>query len=137
MVNKKRSQEILNELEARFQDGDRLSIEQIIEEYFKTTSTFSYLIAKQTVKRYIQTLKNRFTKGQGVWFGNLDDLGNYGVCQTEEEYRYSLLRYYSFIKGTLGRAVQLRGEAKEKGLLKGFRDMPFLLPAPVEERKKS
>ena len=137
-MNKKRAKEVLLELEARFLDGERLSVEQIIKEYFKITNAFSYLIAKQTTRRFLATLKKRIAGGDDpLWFGCLNDAGEYGICDSEGEYKYAMTRYFAFIKGNVNRAVQLKNEAVHKGLLlQGWKDTPFLLPAPAEERKR-
>lgn len=115
-------------------------MEQIIKEYLRGGSPVSYLLSKDKVKRWLQTLKRRFWVSHHVWFGNLNDLGEYGICSTEGEYAYSLTRYFSFIKGNIIRATDLKSEAVAKGfLLKSFKDKPYLLPEPISaagKRKK-
>lgn len=136
MVNKLKAREILAELEARFLDGERLSIGNIVTEYLQSSSTLNYLLGKDSVKRWLTTLKRRFWVAHHVWSGNLNDLGQYGICDTEAEYKYSLIRYFSFIKGNVTRAVQLRDEAVNRGLLlKDFKQQTFLLPGPIIEEK--
>lgn len=124
-------------MEARFLDGERFSVDDIISEYLKANNTVHYLLAKDQVRRWLGTLKRRFWTIHHVWFGNINDVGQYGICETEAEYRYSLIRYYSFIKGNIVRAVALKGEAQSKGLLpSGITDKQFLLPSPIDEKKK-
>lgn len=91
-----------------------------------------YMLGRDTVRNWLSTLKRRFWTAHHVWFGVLNDLGQYGICETEAEYRYSLTKYFSFIKGNINRAVALKGEAQEKGLLlEGFKNQSFILPAPT------
>ena len=85
----------------------------------------------------MSTLKRRFWVANQVWFGCLDDLGRYGICSNDSEFRYSLTRYFTFIKGNLVRAQALKGEALEKGFLLGeFKNQAFMLPAPIAKEKK-
>ena len=136
-IDKKRSSEVISELEARFLEGEKLTTNEIVTEYLKGGSTVNYLLSRDKVRQWLSTLKRRFWVAHQVWFGCLDDLGKYGICSTDSEFRYSLTRYFSFIKGNLVRAQALKGEAKEKGFLIGeFKDRAFMLPAPVVEKKK-
>lgn len=97
----------------------------------------SYMLGRDQVRAWMGSLKRRFWVAHHVWFGCLNDLGQFGICETEAEYRYSLTRYFSFIKGNIVRAVALKGEAQEKGLLlSDFKNQAFLLPAPAKEEKK-
>ena len=134
--DKKRSTEVISELEARFLEGERLSINEIVGEYLKASSTINYLLGRDQVRNWLSTLKRRFWVAHHVWFGNLNDLGQYGICETESEYRYSLTRYFSFIKGNLVRAQALKGEAVGKGMLLDVKDQTFMLPSPVQVEKK-
>lgn len=135
--DKKRSKETLESLESRFLDGERLTVEEIIKEYLKDTNTVSYLLSREKAKRWLIVLKNRFWNIHHLWFGNLNNLGQYGLPQTEAEYRYGLLRYYAFVKGNIIRAIHLREEATGKGILIGqIKDTPFFLPEPLVEEKK-
>lgn len=132
-----KSTEIISELEARFLEGERLSVNEIVGEYLKSTSTVNYLLGRDQVKSWLSRLKKRFWTAHHVWFGCLNDLGQFGICDTEAEYRYSLTRYFSFIKGNIIRAVALKGEAVDKGmLLNDFKNQSFLLPSPIVEEKK-
>lgn len=123
-------------MEARFLDGERLTTTQIVNEFIKASNTINYMLGRDSVRSWLSTLKRRFWVAHHVWFGCLNDLGQYGICETEAEYRYSLTRYFSFIKGNIIRAVALKGEAQNKGLLLSeFQNKSFLLPAPVEKKK--
>lgn len=125
-------------MEARFLEGERFTINQIVSQFLKTSSTINYMLGRDSVKGWLTTLKRRFWVVHHLWFGCLNDLGEYGICDTEAEYRYSLTRYFSFIKGNIVRAVALRNEATDRGLLLAeFKNQSFLLPAPVVEKKKS
>lgn len=106
-------------------------------EYLKSSNPLGFLLGRTSVKNWLTSLKGRFRNIHHVWFGNLNDLGQYGVCITEAEYRYSLTKYFTLIKGSVVRAVQLKNEATGKGLLEsGFQDQTFMLPAPIAQEKK-
>ena len=138
ITNKTKSTEIIAELEARFLEGERLSIEQIVAEFIKSTSTMSFLMGREQVRNWLSTLKKRFWTTHHLWFGRLNDLNQYGICDTEAEYRFSLTKYFNFIKGNLTRAVALKGEASEKGfVLADFKNQSFLLPAPTVTENKA
>ncbi len=113
-----------------------MSINQIIKEFVKSSSTINYLLGRDKVRGWLQTLKKRFQTAHHVWFGCLNDQGEFGICENEAEYMYTLTRYFSFIKGTIIRASTLKEEAQQKGLLLGVKSQPFMLPAPVVEPKK-
>lgn len=125
--NIKKSKDIVNDLETRFMDGERLTIDNIIDEYIVGVgSVLGRMQAIHTTKNWIQTLKKRFTKTHNLWFGNLNDENQYGLPATEAEYKYSMTQYYIRIKGVMMRAVQLKNEAASAGLLVG--DETIYLP---------
>lgn len=131
---------MVDELEARFMEGERLTIEEIVREYFSTTNMIAAYRAQGIVRGWINSLKTRFTRTAGLWFGNLNDQGQFGLCETEAEYRYVITRYYNFAKGVMGRTLQVRNEAVAKGSLKeGLTEERYFLPKliPTEEPEKS
>lgn len=133
--NRKKSLEVVSELEARFMDGERFTIEQLIKEYFQAENYMGALQAKGKVTGWLNSLKRTFTNKHGLWFGNLNELGEYGLCNSEAEYRYVITRYYNYAKGVVLRAVQVRNEASGKGLLKAGNEM-LQLPKIINEVKK-
>ena len=135
--SKQRSKVILEDLEARFLEGERLTIEGIIKEYFNTNNTLQYMNARDTVRQYLHTLKPRFTKTHDLWFGSINDLGEFGICLTKAEYTYTITRYFAFIRGNVVRTNQLGQEAMGKGLLgSGFKDVNLRLPAPTPKKEE-
>ena len=133
--NIKKSREVVAELEARFLDGERFTVESLIKEFFEAGNYLGALQAKAKVKGWLTSLKNTFTRKHGLWFGNLNELNEYGLCQTEAEYIYVITRYYNFTKGLVGRAVQARNEASSKGLLTAGQEI-LRLPKIAEDRKR-
>lgn len=133
--NRGKSRELVAELEARFMDGERFTIEQLIKEYFNTENYMGALQAKARVQGWLNSLKSTFTKKHGLWFGSLNELGEYGLCQSEAEYRFVITRYYNYAKGVVLRAVQVRNEASGKGLLSAGNEM-LQLPKIISEEKK-
>ena len=133
--NNKKSRELLLSLRERFIDGEKLSVENIIKDYFSPKSAYSYLVAKAKARNWMGLLKRQFKFTHGLWFGNLDDEGNYGVISTEEEVRYTLVKYYRHIKGAVAGATFLVGEADKKGLLPAGMTRERMLVAKIEEEE--
>jgi len=134
LPNRKQSKELVADLRDRFVDGEKLSIDDVVKDYFNPKSPYAYLVVKNKVKAWMQLVKRHFKIHQGLWFGNIDDEGHYGVVTTEEEARYALIRYYRYVKGTVAGASLLVSDAGNKGLLpEGMRRERFLLTRPIEE----
>lgn len=130
-----KNKEMLLGLRKRFTDGEKLSVNELIEDYFNPKTAYAYLVAKQKVRGWMNLIKGQFKFRYGLWFGNLDDEGRYGIITTEEEVRYALVRYYRFVKGTVAGASLLVSEAGKKGLLPAGMTRQRFLVAKVEEKK--
>lgn len=117
LPNRKKSKELLEELRQRFLDGEKMSVEDIVSDYFDPKNPFNYLQAKEVTRSWMSLLKQQFRQRHGLWFGNLDDQGNYGFVTTEAEVRYAMTKYYNFMKGVATNASFLAQEARTKGLL--------------------
>lgn len=132
----KQSREVVADLEARFLEGERLTVEQIVREVFQTTSYINTVKAQEIVKSWLNSLKKRFTRNYNVWFGNLNDQGEYGLCETDAEYRYVITRYRNFVLGNVKRTMQVATEAKNKGYLEDLTQIKMLVPEikPVDQQ---
>ena len=119
LINTNKSKQVIAELESRFIDGERLTIDEIVKEYFDTKSFMNHLQAQKVVRGWINGLKSKFTKKYELWFGSINDLGQFGIANTEAEFRFAGIRYYQNIKGNVKRATQLVREGQSKGLLPG------------------
>ena len=136
-MNREQSKEALTSLKEKFVDGERLSVEDIIKDYFDPKTTYSYLVAKTRVRGWLNGVKRHFKLNHGIWFGNLDDAGHYGIIDSEEEVRYAMIRYYRFIKGTLGGATLLVDDARRNGLLPEGMTRERILVAKLEEEDET
>ena len=116
-MNRKKSKEILARLRERFLEGEKLTVETIIKDHFKPSSPYAYLIAKTKTRGWLGMLKGQIKFNHGLWFGNLDETGRYGVISTEEEVRFALIKYYRHIKGSVNSAGLLMGNADKLDLL--------------------
>lgn len=134
-MTREKTKAILAELEERFLDGERMTIDTVIEEHFKTENRLSYLTAKGAVLGWMNNMKRRMTIDHDLWFGIVNDSQEYGIALNEAEYMYVLIRYYMRIKGNLKRAVQVRGEALGKGLLANTEMKLIELPTPPKENQ--
>lgn len=129
--NSKASREAVQDLYERFLMGEKITIKQVVDDYFAPRETYAYLQARMKATRWMQLLKKRYKKNEGVWFGCVDDRGHYGIPETQAEYRYPMTRYYTFTKGVLQRAQDLNHVAQVKGILQSTQER-VLLPRAVE-----
>jgi hypothetical protein len=114
--NKKREKEAKEELIERFLAGKKMSIRQIAEEFYPTKDRLTYILAMERVERWMMSFK-RYFKKQGQWFGNVDEMHNYGLPDSTGEYRKVMTTYYQLTKGIVANATMASVEATNKGLL--------------------
>ena len=134
-INRKKSREYIQDLEDRFLKGEKLTVEDIVEEYFKPQSPFDYLMVKKRVRNWITSVKRIFRR-EGVWFGNLDDEGRYGLISSMEEAAFAMIRYYRFVKGNINNANMLARDAKLKGFLpENIKEERMLLSNIIKEEE--
>lgn len=127
---------ISSDLRDRFIDGDKLSVKDIVDDYFTPKSPYSYLVAVKSVRQTLSGLKRAFHVKDGIWFGCLDNDGHYGVATTSEEVRYAMISYYKFIKGNMANASLLVNNARANGILPAGLTQERLLVAKIEEEKE-
>lgn len=130
-----KSKEILSELRERFIDGEKLSVDVIVSDYFAPKTPYSYLVGKTRVRGWLNLVKRQFKLRHGLWFGNLNDEGAFGIITAEEEVRYALGRYYRYVKGTVAGASLLVSDAGAKGLLPEGVRRERILVAKIEEEE--
>lgn len=135
---KTKSSEYILDLEVRFLDGERLTVEQIMSEYLQPKTVIDGLIAKDKVKGYMNQLKSRFTHVHGLWFGNINDQHQYGIPATKEEFEYILARYRNRVIGVVRRTVQVYKFGVSKKVIAPTSSQRLLLPniTLTEEKKK-
>lgn len=132
-IDKSKSKEIREDLYERFLGGDKLSIQGVVDEYFNPKNPYNYLVVQNKARNWMTSIKKKFEK-DGLWFGNLDPDGNYGLITTVEEATYAMIRYYKFVKGNISKASLLAKDAKSKNILpEGIKQERMLL-ARVEEQ---
>jgi hypothetical protein len=84
----------------------------------------------------LASVKRWFRVKHGLWFGNIDNVGRYGLFTEESEVRYGMVRYYRFVKGVLYNASILASNAKEQGLLPADIRTERVLVASVKEEEE-
>lgn len=132
--NKKKSYADLADLEARFLDGERLTIDQVVADYFQPKNYMEGLTARDTARGYVNQLKKRFTQIHGVWFGNINPEHQYGIPATRGEFAYSVQGYKNRIIGTVKRAVQVWQDGVDKKMITSNQKQTLFLPVvPVED----
>lgn len=133
-ITAKRTHEILDKLEQRFLEGERLSVQRIlqeVEELRSTTNVLGAIIAERTVRSWIQRLKRRMRSHHKLWLGNISPNGDYGIVLTEREAYYAMHNYYRLTRGILVNANKLKQEVQVKGLLP-FKEERLSLPKPED-----
>jgi hypothetical protein len=94
----KNARKTRKEIEAYFSEGGRLTIANIIVEYFNPGSPFASLVAREVANRWVMGMSKKFNK-QGKMFGRLNNDGEYGFAKNEEEAMYIGTRAYMITKG--------------------------------------
>lgn len=129
------SKRILKELKERFLDGDKLSVREIVDEYFDPKTPYTYLVANKKAKGYINSIKQYFKSKHGIWIGRIGNDGKYGVATTIEEVGFAVISSYKFIKGNVRNTQMLVGNAKQNGILPTGLKEERLLISRLEEKE--
>ena len=137
LPDKNKANEVLTDLKHRFLDGDKLTVKEVVEEYFNAKNPYTYLVLEKRIRSWMSAVKHWFRTEHGLWFGNLDDEGRYGLITSKEEARYTLIRYYRFVKGVVSNATLLAEEAEGKGFLPSGFQTENLLVAKLEEEEEN
>lgn len=114
--NRKEAKQILLELEQEFSEGARITVSGMVHEFFAPKGRIEYIVGDRQVRIWLNSLKNKFRK-QGLFFGNVDDFGNYGLCLDRNDYAYVFDALHKQAKGIVKTAVALKKEAVSKGQL--------------------
>lgn len=107
---------IVEELFTRFQDGEELSIKDVISMYCDEDNmeVSEFLMAVNAVRGIMQSLKTRFNN-HGIWFGCIDnDTHTYGIPKTKQHVEDASYRYSRMASGCVRRQNQLVQVAKGK-----------------------
>ena len=115
-MNPRDKKAIVSQLHGRFSFGEKMTIEDIILEFFNPKKRYDYLDAQDIVISIVKTVKRHF-RVEGRWFGCIDDLNTFGLPTTKAEYRYAGVRYYNYEQGVNKRARELTREGVMKGLI--------------------
>lgn len=109
--------EVLNDLEERFSGGERLAVVDIMHEYLSPGTGFKKYAAERVVRGWIQTLKNRFKSKHGLYFGCVDDMGNFGIALNRGDYAFILNSYYKQAQSIVKTAFDVKREAQNRQML--------------------
>lgn len=134
MTNK----EILKALKERFLDGEKLTKDEIITDYFPPKNQLGFFMAKGQANKLIQGCKSSFRRKDGLWFGCLDEKRHYGFATTQREIVWIVLGYYRFVKGNMKNVTLLVENAKANGILpSGMREVKMLMPFMGKEEDEN
>lgn len=114
----KKAKGVFKILENRFiEEGERISVKEIMDEFFEFRNGVSELKVERKVRSWMRQMKTRIWKKHTLPFGNIDNEGNYGVPVEENEYAFALKNYYIITKGMIVNSKKFRDTAISKGLL--------------------
>lgn len=120
---------VLGEIQKRFENDERLTLQDIIDDYFIANTPYQYLVAKQKATGILsQVMPKRFRK-KGLAFGSIDDQGHYGIVATEAESTTYINRRYMLTKGTLTNVGFAMTYMKKNNILPSVKQEKALLPS--------
>lgn len=127
---KTRRNQIRIELRERFEKGERLTVDQVMREYFRATNELEVIMAKRMARSIMSLVGDDFKK-EGVLFGSLDESGTYGIPADEIEFRYMGLKRYATIKGMVKSTEYFMRRGMAQGLIQA-KEEPLVLLKPLE-----
>jgi hypothetical protein len=113
----KKARKVRKEIEAYFSEGGRLTIANIIVEYFNPGSPFASLMAREAANRWVMQMTTKFNK-MGRMFGRLNPQGEYGFAKNEEEAMYIGTRAYMITKGHIVSSSRKLANGQRQKLLR-------------------
>ena len=129
--SKKEAKKVLRELRKRFEDMERLSVQQIIKQYFNPQSPFQYLLAEKRTRGWVNYISKGFNR-EGRMFGRLNDNGGYGFPEGEEEARFIGTKGYVMAKGHIFSAfLKIKNGQRQRLLQAENESVPLLRPVAM------
>lgn len=130
--NKGRFTKVLKGLQQVALDGRKINLKELSQDesvFGKIRTIEQAIAAKKIARGFVVSLKGRLRRKFGLWFGSLDDQGNYGIVVTEGEARHAGTGYYKLIKGSLHNYGVLADNSEKNNLLT-FESEKISLPKP-------
>ena len=127
--NTKLTKQTLKEIRQRLEDGERLSVQSIVTEFFSPKSAFARDISTKRANAWLCNLTKRYNT-QGRMFGRLNEAGEYGFPNGEEEALHIGRRAYKFSKGHFISATRKISNGQNEGLIEASKEKIELL-API------
>lgn len=115
--NQKDIQKARKQLKAFLREGGRLTVEDIVSEYFNPKTPYNFLIARAKATQWLCQLSTEFNK-MGRMFGRLNPEGKYGFVKNEEEAMYVGTRGYILAKGHIVSSTRKILNGQSQKLLK-------------------
>jgi hypothetical protein len=127
---RKQSKYVLDDMRDKIESGERFTVQRIIEDYTNINSPFDHLLAKQKARGWINALKIYYRQEKNITFKCLNDVQEYGLAETEGEFRYINTIAYRLVKGITHNVNQSMVEAQKKGLIEPTEEIVRVLKAP-------
>ena len=123
------------ELKDKFLESQRFTVDELVDEYYKPNSPYSFLLARRKIHAVLGSIKEDYLK-EGIAFGALNDMNEWGLPSIKEEYEYMGIFRYKLWKGILTNSRILINNGRRKGLLtrteSGSMEVPLLTDVKQE-----
>lgn len=120
--NRKRTHKVLDEIENKFLKEYKLSVEDLVSEYFKPKNSFGYMMSEKKIRGWLNVIKTRIFKLTGDCFGNIDVNGVYGIPTTIGEANFLMKRYYKLAKGINTNVQKVVKDLSNRKILPNLRE---------------
>ena len=97
-TNRKLTIKTLKEIRERLEDGERMSVNDIVNKYFMPKSSFNLRLAMEKANQWLCGLTKQYNK-EGKLFGRLGMDGKYGFAENHDEPMFTARRGYILAKG--------------------------------------
>lgn len=128
-TSKVKAQKAIDLLEERVLNGEHLTIEGVVQEWYAPKSTGQYFMAKKHVSELFQvSLRRRFKIKHNLPFYRINDSGEFGIPTTEGEAKYNLNTFYKLAKGVVQAATENQKYFQTNKLLPSSKTETLTLP---------
>ena len=135
------NRKVVGELAARFMDGDKLTIQEIVECYgLPQKEKWQKAMSRRKVSQWLRSVRAKLYREQDVWLTSVNILDDgpervFGIVSTSAQAEFAMTQYYVLTKGVVKNANRLALNVKSEGLLKGRVGTEELLLPKVKGKK--
>ncbi len=125
------------ELKVKFQEQERMTLQEATEEYYEPKSPYSFIIARTKMSAIFRALKRVFGKDR-IPFGCVNEHKEWGIPTSKEEYEFMGIRRYTLVKGIIKGSQMIISSGVRAGLIKGkSKSETIMIPVLEKNDKKS